>query len=168
MNHLIKSVAVLLGADPRKPQPDDFTPEAKSLHAEQRADKSRIEAIRIEIAHKKQHKTPEKWRRRRWTVLILVNLLFVLSFQLDIQMLEGALTASRFVGFHMADLNSALQVMLAYKEVVINLVIGMSPGIDNWGHVGGLLAGTLFAWSAGPVCQYSPFSPPMPLRHRRH
>lgn len=33
----------------------------------------------------------------------------------------------------------------------INLVIGLSPGIDNWGHVGGLVAGTGFAWFAGPV-----------------
>jgi len=33
----------------------------------------------------------------------------------------------------------------------INLMIGMSPGIDNWGHIGGLIAGTLFAWFAGPV-----------------
>jgi len=34
---------------------------------------------------------------------------------------------------------------------VINLVIGLSPGIDNWGHIGGLVAGTLFAWFGGPV-----------------
>ena len=34
---------------------------------------------------------------------------------------------------------------------VINLVIGLSPGIDNWGHIGGLLGGTLFAWFAGPL-----------------
>jgi rhomboid protease GluP len=33
---------------------------------------------------------------------------------------------------------------------VINLVIGLSPGIDNWGHLGGLVGGTLFAWFAGP------------------
>lgn len=33
----------------------------------------------------------------------------------------------------------------------INLVIGLSPGIDNWGHVGGMLGGALFAWYAGPV-----------------
>jgi hypothetical protein len=45
--------------------------------------------------------------------VIAVNLLFVLSYYFDVQLLEGALTASRFVGFHMADLNSALQVMLA-------------------------------------------------------
>jgi len=34
---------------------------------------------------------------------------------------------------------------------VINLVIGLSPGIDNWGHVGGLLGGFLFSWFGGPV-----------------
>ncbi len=33
---------------------------------------------------------------------------------------------------------------------VINFVIGMSPGIDNWGHLGGFLGGALFAWLAGP------------------
>jgi rhomboid protease GluP len=33
---------------------------------------------------------------------------------------------------------------------VINLLIGLSPGIDNWGHVGGLLGGGLFAWLAAP------------------
>jgi rhomboid protease GluP len=32
----------------------------------------------------------------------------------------------------------------------VNLVIGLSPGIDNWGHIGGLLGGSLFAWFAGP------------------
>jgi len=32
----------------------------------------------------------------------------------------------------------------------VNLFIGLSPGIDNWGHVGGLLGGLIFAWFAGP------------------
>lgn len=32
----------------------------------------------------------------------------------------------------------------------VNLLIGLSPGIDNWGHVGGLVGGSLFAWLAGP------------------
>ena len=32
----------------------------------------------------------------------------------------------------------------------VNLMIGLSPGIDNWGHIGGLAAGVLFAWFAGP------------------
>lgn len=34
--------------------------------------------------------------------------------------------------------------------IVVNLLIGLSPGIDNWGHVGGLLGGAIFAWFAGP------------------
>ena len=33
----------------------------------------------------------------------------------------------------------------------INLLIGLMPGIDNWGHLGGLLGGTLFAWLGGPL-----------------
>jgi rhomboid protease GluP len=37
--------------------------------------------------------------------------------------------------------------------VVVNLVIGLQPGIDNWGHLGGLAGGVLFAWFAGPVLQ---------------
>lgn len=34
---------------------------------------------------------------------------------------------------------------------VINLAIGLSPGIDNWGHLGGLIGGVSFAWLAGPL-----------------
>lgn len=34
---------------------------------------------------------------------------------------------------------------------VINLIIGLSPAIDNWGHIGGLIGGSLFALFAGPV-----------------
>jgi rhomboid protease GluP len=34
---------------------------------------------------------------------------------------------------------------------VINLVIGLSPGIDNWGHVGGLIGGLVISWVGGPV-----------------
>jgi len=33
----------------------------------------------------------------------------------------------------------------------INLVIGLTPGIDNWGHVGGLAGGALLSWLLGPV-----------------
>ncbi len=34
--------------------------------------------------------------------------------------------------------------------IVINLFIGLMPTIDNWGHVGGLLGGAMFAWFASP------------------
>ena len=35
--------------------------------------------------------------------------------------------------------------------VGVNLVLGLSPGIDNWGHMGGLAGGLAFAWAAGPL-----------------
>lgn len=34
--------------------------------------------------------------------------------------------------------------------VIINLGLGLSPGIDNWGHLGGLITGLVFGWFAGP------------------
>ena len=46
---------------------------------------------------------------------------------------------------------------------VVNLIIGATPnsGIDNWGHIGGLIGGTLFAWFGGPLLQrqglYAPY-----------
>jgi len=33
----------------------------------------------------------------------------------------------------------------------VNLFIGLSPGIDNWGHIGGLVGGSLFSWFGGPL-----------------
>ena len=148
MSQLLDSFAELLGREPRKkPRLDETTQQVLDIHKIKHEDKSRIEKIRIEMAHKALHTAPEKLRRKRWAVLILVNLLFVLSFQLDIQMLEGALTASRFVGFHMADLNSALQVMLAYKHVVINLLIGTVTVFIGWWLLGGR---TFCSW----VCPY--------------
>jgi rhomboid protease GluP len=50
---------------------------------------------------------------------------------------------------------------------VINLVIGLSPGIDNWGHLGGLIGGTLFAWYAGPVLGVEGLYPPYRLVDER-
>ena len=147
MSQLTRSLTELLGRDPKKPQADEISPEAQEKHIEVRKDKTRIEKIRVELAHKAEHAPPEKLRRKRWAVLILVNLLFLVSYMLDIQILEGALTASRFVGFHMADLNSALQVVLAFKHVVINLLIGMVTVFIMWWLLGGR---TFCSW----VCPY--------------
>ena len=144
MNRLYDSLAELLGREPRKPDRNALAPEIRDIHTVKREDKTRIEKIKIELAEKAEASPPEKLRRKRWAVLIFVNLLFVLSYQLDIQMLEGALTASRFIGFHLADLNSALQVMLAYKEVVVNLLIGTLTVFFAWWLLGGR---TCCAWA---------------------
>jgi len=50
---------------------------------------------------------------------------------------------------------------------VVNLVFGLSPGIDNWGHVGGLIGGTAFAWFAGPLLQVEGFFPNLNLVDNR-
>lgn len=49
----------------------------------------------------------------------------------------------------------------------VNLVIGLSPGIDNWGHIGGLVGGSLFAWFAGPLMGVSGIYPNFSLSDRR-
>ena len=48
-----------------------------------------------------------------------------------------------------------------------NLLIGMSPGIDNWGHIGGLLGGLIFAWFGGPRWEVEGIYPLLRLVDRR-
>ena len=50
----------------------------------------------------------------------------------------------------------------------INLfLIGSLPGIDNWGHVGGLLGGLIFTSFAGPVWEIEGIQPTYHLVDRR-
>ncbi len=138
-----EQIAVLLGREPKKPAA--VTEVAVQLHEIKRArPKAEVRAA-IEAAHATPR--PHKWRNRRWAVLLAANLLFTVSYLLDIQILEGALTASRFIGFHLIDLNSALQVMLAHKHVITNLVIGTLTVATFWMLLGGR---TFCSW----VCPY--------------
>jgi rhomboid protease GluP len=41
----------------------------------------------------------------------------------------------------------------------INLFLGLSPGIDNWGHLGGLMGGVLFTWFGGPLWEMQGLHP---------
>ncbi|MCS7249025.1 MAG: rhomboid family intramembrane serine protease [Anaerolineales bacterium] len=50
----------------------------------------------------------------------------------------------------------------------INLLIGLSPGIDNWGHIGGLIGGSLFSWFGGPLLAVEGVYPELNLTDRRH
>lgn len=51
--------------------------------------------------------------------------------------------------------------------IAINLFIGLSPGIDNWGHIGGLVGGAMFAWFASPRWELAGFAPEYQLRDAR-
>ncbi len=137
MSYISESFKQLIGAEPERPTPERQSVEVKAIYLEksqERLSKEKLEAI--EAAHAATAKR-HKWRRRRWTTLIIVNLLFVVSYYFDVQLVEGAMTASRVVGFHFADLNSALQVTLAFKHMVLNLLIGTVTVLVLWWLLGG-------------------------------
>ncbi len=48
-----------------------------------------------------------------------------------------------------------------------NLIIGLNPGIDNWGHIGGLIGGLSFAWVAGPLLKVQGIFPHLEVQDRR-
>ncbi|UCV13972.1 NapH/MauN family ferredoxin-type protein [Quatrionicoccus australiensis] len=133
----------MLGAAPKKPEV--VSERVQTIMFRKYEDKDRY--IKEKMHARDHHLVSHKWRNRRWAVLLAVNLLFVFSFWLDIQILEGALTASRFVGFHLIDLNSALQVMLAHKHIIVNLFIGTFTVFLIWVLLGGR---TFCSW----VCPY--------------
>jgi rhomboid protease GluP len=50
----------------------------------------------------------------------------------------------------------------------VNLLIGFTTtGVDNWGHIGGLLGGLLFAWFGGPRWKLEGFYPSVKLVDER-
>jgi rhomboid protease GluP len=51
--------------------------------------------------------------------------------------------------------------------IAINLFLGLSPGIDNWGHLGGLFGGLAFAWFGGPLLEITGAPPYLQLTDRR-
>lgn len=137
MNWFLHKLAMMFGAEPRRPEPVETTDAARDM--------MKFKKLPDQVTLRKQriaeeHEFPvvsRKWKYRRWTSIIVINLLFVVSYWFDVQLVEGALTASRFIGFHMADPNSALQVTLAFKEVMVNLVIGTVTVVLLWWIVGG-------------------------------
>jgi len=135
MGYIRESLAQIFGAKPTRPNKANQPEELKAIYQGKRGKLSKADVNQVRHEHRKT--CCNKWQRRRWLTLIAVNMLFVVSFYFDVQLLEGAMTASRFVGFHLADLNSALQVTLAYKEMVLNLVIGTTTVFILWLLLGG-------------------------------
>ena len=139
-----EQILLMFGREPAKPQ--EISERAREIHERKRAtNKADLQAAKQ--AQREQKPPSNKWRNRRWIVLALANLLFVVSYHFDVQLLEGALTASRFIGFHLIDLNSALQVMLAHKHIITNLLIGTGTVLVLWALLGGR---TFCSW----VCPY--------------
>jgi ferredoxin-type protein NapH len=145
MGYIRKSLLHVYGSRIPRPGPDRMSPAVKAIYAAKRGTLNRQALEQAHLQHQQTH--GGKWLRRRWLTLLLLNLLFVLSYRFDVQLLEGALTASRFVGFHMADLNASLQVMLAFKQVLLNLLIGTATVFVIWVLLGGR---TFCSW----VCPY--------------
>jgi ferredoxin-type protein NapH len=132
VNSLLDQLAIVLGRAPRRPE--RFTEAAAAIHARKRGRGVKGAELLEDIHEAHENHT---WRNRRWAVLLGLNLLFTLSFWIDIQILEGSLTASRLLGFHLADPYSSLLVVLAQKLVPVNLAIGAVTIALFWGIVGG-------------------------------
>jgi ferredoxin-type protein NapH len=129
---LLGGIGVMLGREPTRP--DERSDAAELVMGQKRQSHVNIARLLEEI---RNAPLSHKWRNRRWAVLISVNLMFTLSYWADVQLVEGSLTASRFLGFHLADVYSSLLVMLAQKHVAVNLVIGLVTVMLAWGVLGG-------------------------------
>ncbi len=95
----------------------------------------------------KEGKSYFSYRMKRWIVIIAIHLLFFLSFAIDIQTLEGTLNGSRFLGFHLIDPFTTLQMYLATYHMPINIVIGTATIVIFYLLIGGR---TYCSW----VCPY--------------
>jgi len=104
----------------------------------------------------------KKYGKRAFIALYLISAIWgnVFSFILTENPSLGASTAifgliaaqGVYIYKNQLFLGSAARPLLMNIAMVIlvNLMLGLSPGIDNWGHLGGLFGGFIFAWFAGP------------------
>ena len=51
--------------------------------------------------------------------------------------------------------------------IFVNLFLGLAPSIDNWGHIGGLVGGLMFASFAGPLWGVEGIPPMLQLLDQR-
>ncbi len=99
------------------------------------------------------HENKHKWRNKRWAVLLLINGLFILSFALDLSMLEGSLSGSRLMGFYLMDPYNALQtigislIQGHFPNLTMNFWIGLGTIVLFYSLVGGR---TFCSW----ICPY--------------
>ncbi|OQX60324.1 MAG: ferredoxin [Helicobacteraceae bacterium 4484_230] len=92
-------------------------------------------------------KTKLSYRTKRWVLIIAIHLTFFLSFAIDIQVLEGTLNGSRFLGFHLIDIFVTLETFIATHHLHVNMIIGTVTIFIVYLLIGGR---TYCAW----VCPY--------------
>jgi len=73
----------------------------------------------------------------RWLSVMIINVLFFLSFHIDMQVLEGTLNGSRLLGFHLIDPFTALEIFAAEHHFHVNVIIGSVTLIVFYLLVGG-------------------------------
>ena len=82
-----------------------------------------------------------KVRPWRWLTAVLLAAAFLLSYFLDIQVLEGSMVASRLMGFHLADLYSGLEVIV-YRAGLLDFrrqnILCMGLSLWSLVRVGGI------------------------------
>ena len=116
-----------------------------------RANNANVNFLSTFIRTDKNGKKRPSMRFYRYCTMILVHLLFLLSFVIDLQILEGDITGSRLLGFHLADPFISSEIILARGEFPINLLIGALSILTFYV----LFAGRAFC---SFVCPYNFFS----------
>ena len=95
MKWFLHSLGMMFGGAPRKPEESEVTDAARTMMKFKKLpDQVKLRKKRIA----EEHEFPvvsNKWRNRRWASIIILNALFVISYWFDVQLVEGALTASR-------------------------------------------------------------------------
>ena len=140
--NIVESLRQLAGAEPTRPAKEKITSGTRGTSSKQNPFSKRI------LRRFMPTERVEPWRNRRWgnvdsgQPFLVVSLLFRRTDP------EGA-TASLLVGFHMADLEFAPQVMLVCKHLVLNLVIGTATIFIMWVLPGGR---TFCSWSVLIIC----------------
>ena len=93
---LVDGLRVMVGGDPRKVERSDWTERMRAVQAWKSTPEQR--KFRRDLLREHEgRKATFAWRRWRWPSIILVNLLFVVSFHFVVQLVEGALTAGESV-----------------------------------------------------------------------
>ncbi|MCP4377008.1 MAG: NapH/MauN family ferredoxin-type protein, partial [bacterium] len=90
MNYIRESLSQVIGNKPRRASKAEQPQVLQDIYQAKRGTltKAKLEAVR----HEHRKTCCNKWQMRRWITIILVNLLFAVSYYWDIQLLEGAMT----------------------------------------------------------------------------